>query len=154
MMAQASKRLGPVACEISITNVDKPPLDFVEINRRLGGLRSFDPEPPVVLTAAPTFREKAAILPHSTFIVGIDTLVRIADPNYYHDNLSQRDQAIREIADAKCRFLVFGRELGGGFCSLSDVEIPAELRILCEEVPVGEFREDVSSTDLRTKQVT
>ena len=149
MIAQASRRLGPVMCEISITNVDKPPLDFIEINKRLSGLMSFGPEPPVLLTAAPTFREKAAILPGSTFVVGIDTLVRIADPRYYHDNLSQRDQAIREIADAKCRFLVFGRQLGGEFCCLSDVEIPQELKILCEEIPISEFREDASSTALR-----
>jgi hypothetical protein len=150
MMAQASKRLGPVACEISITNVDKPPLDFIEINKRLDGLLSCDPKPAVLLTAAPTFREKVAILPGSTFVVGIDTLVRIADPSYYRDNLSQRDQAIREIADARCRFLVFGRQLGGEFCNLRDVDIPADLRALCDEVPVSEFREDVSSTALRS----
>jgi hypothetical protein len=146
----ASMRVGQeVAYELSVTNVDKPPLDFVEIDKRLRGLLSCAPEPTVLLTAAPTFREKAAILPGSTFVVGIDTLVRIADPSYYHDNPVERDQAIQEIPDAKCRFIVFGRELNGEFCSLSDVEIPRALRVLCDEVPARDFREDISSTELR-----
>jgi hypothetical protein len=145
MMAQASKRLGKVAYEISITNVDKPPIDFIEIQNRLNGLGQHD----VVLTAAPTFREKAALLPNTTFVVGIDTLVRIADPRYYHDNPAERDKAIEHIAQAGCRFLVFGRELKGKFCCVDDVELPVELRALCDVVPEEEFHEDVSSTELR-----
>jgi hypothetical protein len=145
MMAQATKRLGKVAYEISITNVDKPPIDFIEIQNRLNGIGEHD----VVLTTAPTFREKAALLPNTTFVVGIDTLVRIADPRYYHDNPAERDQAIADIAAAGCRFLVFGRELKGDFCCLADVELPTALRDLCEAVPESEFHEDVSSTELR-----
>jgi nicotinamide mononucleotide (NMN) deamidase PncC len=145
MMSQASKRLGKVAYEISITNVDKPPIDFMEIQNRLDGIGQHD----VVLTTAPTFREKSALLPHTTFVVGIDTLVRIADPCYYHSNPIERDMAIEDIAAAGCRFLVFGRELRGEFCCLSDVELPAALRALCDAVPEQEFHEDVSSTELR-----
>jgi nicotinic acid mononucleotide adenylyltransferase len=145
MMAQASKRLGKVAYEISITNVDKPPLDFIEIQNRLNGIGQND----VVLTTAPTFREKASLLPNTTFVVGIDTLVRIADPCYYYGDPKKRDQAIQDIAAEGCRFLVFGREIDGQFCCLNDVELPAELRTLCDAVPEEEFHEDVSSTELR-----
>jgi nicotinamide mononucleotide (NMN) deamidase PncC len=145
MMSQATKRLGKVAYEISITNVDKPPIDFMEIQNRLNGIGKHD----VVLTAAPTFREKAALLPHTTFVVGVDTLVRIADPRYYHNNPAERDQAIEDIAAAGCRFLVFGRELKGDFCCVGDLELPSELRDLCDAVPESEFHEDVSSTELR-----
>jgi hypothetical protein len=146
----AAERLrGEVAYELSITNVDKPPLDFVEINNRLGGIREQEPDRQVFLTAAPTFREKALLLSNTTFVVGIDTLVRIADVRYYQNDERQRDVALREIAEAGCRFLVFGRELNGKFCSLSDVEIPAGLKAMCTEVPASEFREDVSSTELR-----
>jgi nicotinamide mononucleotide (NMN) deamidase PncC len=147
MMSQASKRLDKVAYEISITNVDKPPIDFIEIQNRLDGLGQHD----IVLTTAPTFREKAALLPHTTFVVGIDTLVRIADPSYYHNNPAERDQAIEDIAAASCRFLVFGRELKGEFCCVDDVELPPILRELCDAVPECEFHEDVSSTELRKK---
>lgn len=145
MMALATRRLGKVAFEISITNVDKSPIDFIEIQNRLNGMGVHD----VVLTAAPTFREKAALLPNTTFVVGIDTLVRIADPRYYHHNPAERDEAVKNIAAAGCRFLVFGRELKGDFYCLADVELPASLRKLCDEVPECEFHEDVSSTELR-----
>jgi hypothetical protein len=146
MMAQASKRLGgPVAYEISITNVDKPPIDFIEIQNRLNGIGQND----VVLTTAPRFREKASLFPNTTFVVGIDTLVRIADPNYYNGDPDARDKAIEHIAMVGCRFLVFGREIDGKFCCLNDVKLPASLRDLCDAVPEEEFHDDVSSTELR-----
>jgi hypothetical protein len=145
MMAQASKRLGKVAYEISITNVDKPPIDFIEIQNRLNGIGQHD----VVLTDAPRFRDKASLLPNTTFVVGIDTLLRIADPRYYHGSSTERDQAIAEIAQAGCRFLVFGRELKGDFCCVDDVELPLALRELSDAIPESEFHEDVSSTELR-----
>jgi hypothetical protein len=146
----AAERLGgTVAYEISLTNVDKPPLDFIEIHDRLAGIESQDPDKEVLLTAAPTFREKAPFVPGATFVVGIDTLVRIADPKYYGGDCRQRDQAIRGIAEAGCRFLVFGRELRGKFCGLQDAQLPAELCAICDEVPASEFRANVSSTELR-----
>jgi nicotinamide mononucleotide (NMN) deamidase PncC len=145
MMAQASKRLGKVAYEISITNVDKPPIDFIEIQNRLNGIGQHD----VVLTDAPRFRDKATLLPNTTFVVGIDTLVRIADPNYYNGDPDARDKAIEHIAMVGCRFLVFGRVIDGKFCCLDDVELPPALRELCDAVPESEFHEDLSSTELR-----
>ncbi|MDZ4656021.1 MAG: hypothetical protein SH868_00440 [Bythopirellula sp.] len=149
----AAERLGgEVVYEISITNVDKPPLDFIEINERLTGIKQQDLEQKILLTATPTFREKAALLPESTFIVGIDTLIRIVDPRYYGDDERQRDQAIQAITAAGCRFLVFGRQLDGQFCSLSDAKLPTDLRAICDEVPANDFREDVSSTALRKKE--
>lgn len=145
MMAHANRRLGKVAYEISITNVDKPPIDFIEVQNRLSGIGQRD----VVLTNAPRFRDKAALLPNTTFVVGIDTLLRIADPNYYSGDQEARDKAIEHIAMVGCRFLVFGRQLKGRFCCADDVEIPADLRELCDAVPECEFHEDVSSTELR-----
>jgi nicotinamide mononucleotide (NMN) deamidase PncC len=145
MMTQATKRLGKVAYEISIMNVDKPPIDFIEIQSRLNGIGEHD----VVLTTAATFREKSALLPDTTFVVGIDTLMRIADPRYYHNSPTERDQAIQDISAASCGFLVFGRQLKDDFCCIEDVELPPALRELCDEVPECEFHEDVSSTELR-----
>jgi hypothetical protein len=140
---------GEVAFELSVTNVDKPPLDFVEICERLRAIREKHPTSSVLLTAAPTFREKAAIVPATTFVVGADTVLRIANPKYYGCDERRRDQAIAEIARAGCRFLVFGRQIGEQFRCLSDVELPKELKALCDEVPESEYHEDVSSTELR-----
>jgi hypothetical protein len=153
MAAEAERRLGqPVAWELSIANVDKPPLDFVAIRNRLAALRREDDKRLVALTCAPTFREKAELFPGAVFVVGVDTLIRIADPRYYGGDEACRDDAIRGIADQGCRFLVFGRQVEGKFQGAADVDLPTTLRELCDEVPAADFRQDVSSTELRTAE--
>jgi nicotinamide mononucleotide (NMN) deamidase PncC len=150
MAAHAAQRLGcPVDSELSITNVDKPPLDFVEIERRLGWLDAANTGERTVLTDAPTFRAKAQLFPGCTFVVGADTIARVGDPKYYTGESGTFDAAIGQIATHGCRFLVFGREIQGEFQVLADLPLPAPLRELCEEVPGADFREDVSSTELR-----
>jgi hypothetical protein len=142
----ATAKLGaPVTFEVSITNVDKPPLDFREQLDRKAQLLGL----PQLFTRAPRFVDKAKIAPGCTFVVGVDTITRLGDIKYYDDSSTKRDAAIAAIADASCRFLVFGRVLNGTFQSLSDVTIPDSLRALCTEVPEAQFREDISSTAVR-----
>jgi nicotinamide mononucleotide (NMN) deamidase PncC len=142
----AATRLGaPVTFELSIVNVDKPPLDFIEIADRLQSLSGKR----VLLTRAPRFTEKAQIAPGCTFVVGMDTVSRIGDSRYYAGGDTQRDAAITAIAGAGCRFLVFGRIVNGNYCTLADISIPSTLRKLCDEVSEAEFREDISSSELR-----
>ncbi|HVT29124.1 MAG TPA: hypothetical protein VHE81_14005 [Lacipirellulaceae bacterium] len=136
---------GEVTFELSIANVDKPPLDFIEIAERLAQFRGRH----VLLTRAPTFVEKAAIAPGCTFVVGADTLVRIGDPVYYGSDTNRRDTAIAAMAKAGCRFLVFGRVADGVFRTLSNVDVPPSLRELCDEMTESRYREDISSTELR-----
>jgi hypothetical protein len=150
MAALAERRLGqPLAWELSIANVDKPLLDFLAIRTRVQALRREDDTRPIALTRAPTFREKAALFPGATFVVGADTIVRIADPRYYGGDAAQRDAAVAAIAAQGCRFLVFGRQLADGFQTLSGLDLPPALAVLCQEVPAEEFREDISSTEIR-----
>jgi nicotinamide mononucleotide (NMN) deamidase PncC len=134
-----------VAVELSILNVDKPPLDYGEIERRL---RQFPPEQAVWLTRAPTFVEKSRLLPGVTFLVGIDTLERIVAERYYPSKAALR-RALRQIADRAARFLVFGRDMGRGFLRLDDLKLPEPLRAICREVPPERFRADVSSSAIR-----
>ena len=142
----AAERCGvPVTFELSVANVDKPPLDFVEIADRVAQFA----DRPVLLTRMPTFVEKATTTPGCTFVVGTDTMSRIAEPKYYGGDLAQRDAAIAALTTAGCRFLVFGRIVNGEFRTLSEIELPATLRAICDEVPASVFREDVSSTELR-----
>jgi nicotinamide mononucleotide (NMN) deamidase PncC len=146
----AEQRLGKaVTWELSIANVDKPPLDFIAIDERVAALRGEDAGRLIALTAAPTFVEKAKLFPGVTFVVGADTMSRIAEPRYYEGDLAKRDRAIAEIEKQRSRFLVFGRATEDRFLTLGDLDLPAVLRQLCDEVPVAEFREDVSSTALR-----
>jgi nicotinamide mononucleotide (NMN) deamidase PncC len=149
MAALAEQRYNlPVTWELSITNVDKPPLDFIEIADRLTGLAGRH----VLLPRAPTFVEKAALAPGCRFVVGIDTIARIAEACYYGDDPAGRDEAIATVAARGCRFLVFGRVQGNKFLSVSDLNLPPALRELCDEVPAGEFRQDVSSTRIRAER--
>jgi len=146
MAALAAEKLGcPVTFELSITNVDKPPLDFIEIADRV---QQFSGDR-LLLTRAPRFTDKARLAPGCTFVVGVDTIRRIGDPKYYAGSTTERDAAIAALAAAGCRFLVFGRSTQGTFELLSQANIPASLRSICNEVPESEFREDISSTELR-----
>jgi nicotinamide mononucleotide (NMN) deamidase PncC len=149
MMRVAAERLGvQPAYEISIINVDKPPLDYTSIDERV---RQFVDEP-YYLTRAPTFVEKAALFPGATFLVGADTIVRIGLPKYYGDDPAARDAAIASIAAHDCRFLVFGRVAGQDFQTLDALSLPPALRALCDQISEHEFRADVSSTMLRQQE--
>ena len=135
---------GGVALEISIRNVDKPPLDYLTMMERSQLMEGM----PLVFTNAPTFVEKARIMPGITFVVGVDTLTRIQDEKYYASETA-RDLAIAEITKLGNRFLVFGRSDGSGFVTLDDVEISSALRQLCSGIDESSFRSDISSTEIR-----
>ena len=106
---------------------------------------------PVLLTRAATFVEKAALVPGAVFVVGADTIARIADEKYYDGDREKRDSAIAAIAARGCRFLVFGRVVDGRFLLPSELNLPSQLRELCDEVRESEFRQDVCSTELRAE---
>jgi hypothetical protein len=136
----------PVEFEISIENVDKPPLDFTDMEQRLAQFASGQT---LWFTRAPTFERKSALFPDTTFVVGADTIRRIADPHYYGNDLQAAAAAIDSIGRHGGRFLVFGRLCGDRFESLDQLDLPESLRRLCREVPAEQFREDISSTLLR-----
>lgn len=147
-MIDVGRRLlgSPVAAEIAIENPDKPPLDYCEVERRVG---QFPANVPVWLTRTPTFEQKSALFPEATFLVGVDTLRRIAAAEYYGGDQQACRAALECIVRRGCRFLVFGRDMGTGFMRLTDLDLPEILRAHCREVPADVFREDVSSTAIR-----
>ncbi len=151
MARHAAKVFGaPVAFEICANNVDKPQLNYLALRQRIS---QFDAATPIWITNTATFVEKARQFPGVGFVVGIDTLQRIADARYYGDDPARLARAVGEIVDLGCRFLVFGRNVGNQFVTVDDVVLPAALRALCTAVPEAEFRDDISSTHLR-KQTT
>lgn len=114
-------------------------------------LCQFEETDRIHLTRAATFVEKVQLFPGSCFVVGVDTITRVAEPRYYDGDLLQRDRSIDEIANSGCSFLVFGRLLGGRFQCLEQLELPHRLREICRGVEEAAFRNDISSTDLRRK---
>ena len=141
----AHKLGGPVAYELSIRNADKPPLDFLTISRRVAQFG----EAPLALTTAATFNAKSRLLPNTTFVVGFDTAERIILPKYYGGGQEDLDRALGELRQNNCRFLVMARAAEGKVRELADLHIPTEFANLFEGVPADEFREDLSSTELR-----
>lgn len=133
-----------VGFEIPIVNADKPPLDDITLRRRLSQF-----EDPVLLTAAPTFVDKARALPRTTFVIGVDTAVRVLDARFYHHG-SVAD-ALSTIRHQKCRFLVAARHDAGEVLALQDLAVPNDFEDLFIELPADQFLEDVSSTEIRSK---
>lgn len=148
MRADAERRLrGAVGFELCVANVDKPPLDYVELKRRLA---QFAPDAAVV-TGAPTFVAKARALGGVVFVVGADTLARIGQARYY-GGAAARDRAFAEMRALGCGFLVYGRRQRGVFLTLDELSPPPGLATLCVGVPEREFRCDVSSTARRAER--
>jgi nicotinic acid mononucleotide adenylyltransferase len=147
MARLASERLRlPVEFELSIHNVDKPPLDYLEMRDRAA---QFGDDETLWLTRAPTFEEKSRLFADATFIVGTDTIARIADPAYSGGDKGAMLAAIDRIARRGGRFLVFGRTADGSFKTLEELDLPPALLAICDQVSEDEFRADVSSTELR-----
>ncbi len=152
MAETAREILGrPVDFEISILNVDKPPLDFTEMAHRRA---EFTDEEVLWFTRCPTFLEKAERFPGATFVVGADTMIRLADPKYYGGDRQQAEAAFRGLRELGARFLVFGRVEADVFHSLSDLDLPQPLRERCQEVPESDFRLDISSTEIRQRDAS
>jgi len=146
MAAIASMRFKQqVQYEIAVLNVDKRPLTMEEAEARI---TQFNSNEVVWLTRAATFLEKAHLFSGATFIVGADTAIRFFDQNYYRDEIA-RDNATAQLIEKQCRFLIFGRLLGRNFETAESLPIPEIARQLFISVPMSEFREDISSTELR-----
>jgi hypothetical protein len=148
-LALVAERLigSPAAFELSIANVDKPPLTEADIRRRL---LQFHGRAPVWLTRAPTFVDKAKLFPSTVFAIGADTARRIVAPRYYAESIEAMKQALEVIRDLGCRFLVAGRvDSSGAVAHLDTLPIPDEHRVLFEGIPEDLFRVDVSSSALR-----
>ena len=135
-----------VTLELSVTNVDKPPLGEAEVRRRVAPLSV---RYPVMLTRAPRFYQKAKLFPGSTFVIGRDTAVRLVDPKYYDEAESGVTGALADIKRLGCRFLVAGRVDNGVFRTLDQISVPDGFADMFTSIPESSFRYDMSSTDLR-----
>ena len=139
----------PVAFEISVTNVDKPPLASETIRHRL---TQFAWKAPVELTRAPTFLEKSRLFPKATFVIGADTAERLFAPKYYGDDEDRMHKALEEIAGSGASFLVAVRlDAAGRVRALKDIQVPQRYGDLFTEIPEHRFRVDLSSTQIRAQ---
>src|SRR5438876_5820988 len=142
-------RQQPLAFEISVTNVDKPPLAGDSVRHRLV---QFAWKSPVELTRAPTFLEKSRLFPGTTFVIGADTAERLVAPKYYGDDELQVHVALEEIANSGSSFLVAVRlDAAGRVRALNDIPVPRRYVDLFTEIPEHRFRFDTSSSEIRAR---
>lgn len=156
LMARIAEEVAerPVEWELSVTNVDKPGLDYVEIRDRAAQFAAGPggaPPQPLWLTRAPTFLQKLAVFPRATFVLGADTYVRLADPRYYGGSADAAAAAVDTIAREARGLVVFGRVKDGVFQDPARLDVPQALRDVTYFVSQREFRLDVSSTELRRR---
>jgi nicotinic acid mononucleotide adenylyltransferase len=143
-------RQQPLAFEISVTNVDKPPLAGETVRHRLA---QFAWKAPVELTRAPTFLEKSRLFPSTTFVIGADTAERLVAPKYYGDDEARMHVALEEIANSGSSFLVAVRiDAAGRVRALSDISVPRRYADLFSEIPEHRFRFDISSSEIRARR--
>ncbi len=138
-----------VALEISVHNVDKPPLERGELQRRLERIRG---RFAVCLTREPTFYGKARHFQNPHFAIGYDTVVRLLDGKYYDGGAAGMQSALGELLARRCRFWVAGRQVGGVYRTLDDVVVPDALRGLFVAIGEEQFRLDTSSTEIRARE--
>jgi hypothetical protein len=143
-------RQQPLAFEISVTNVDKPPLAGETVRHRLA---QFAWKSPVELTRAPTFLEKSRLFPGTTFVIGADTAERLVAPKYYGGDEGRMHHALEEIANSGSSFLVAVRiDAAGRVRALSDIPVPRRYADLFTEIPEHRFRLDISSSEIRARR--
>jgi hypothetical protein len=142
-------RQQPLAFEISVTNVDKPPLAGETVRQRL---TQFAWKSPVELTRAPTFVEKSRLFPGTTFVVGADTAERLFGAKYYGGDEVRMHTALDEIANSGASFLVAVRiDAAGRVRALNDLPVPRRYADLFTEIPEHRFRVDTSSSEIRAR---
>ena len=137
------------AFEISVTNVDKPPLAADAVRARAA---QFAWKSAVELTRAPTFLEKSRLFPRTIFVVGADTAERLFAPRYYGDDTDRMHAALDEMGGAGARFLVAVRiDAAGRVRALADIDVPRRYADLLAGIPEERFRLDVSSSEIRAR---
>jgi nicotinic acid mononucleotide adenylyltransferase/nicotinamide mononucleotide (NMN) deamidase PncC len=142
----AAKKYGvPVHFEISLINVDKPPIDYISLEERIASIQAcHDPDfmGDIFVTNTPFFAEKANIFPNSTFIVGADTIARLFNTRYYRPQDNTRS-LFEHFRKKGVDFLVFSRKG-------TEIQIPPEVEAIITIVPEDEYSDNgISSTQIR-----
>ena len=140
----------PLYCGLSLRNVAKKFMEPSEAARRAAALCE---EYNVLVYDAPLFVDKSKMFPQSTFLVGMDTALRLVDPVYYGGSVEEMYAALRKIhMDNGCDFAVAGRVVEDrGFFGLDRLPVlDGDLKGFFR-YKLDDFRMDISSTEIRER---
>ena len=93
--------------ELSVFNVDKPPVPLSQLQDRLAHFSRQNTC--VLLTNTPRFVDKARAYPGMSYVVGVDTLLRLVDPLYTGGSVDLMTHALEGIAREGSVFFVLPR---------------------------------------------
>jgi hypothetical protein len=90
------------------------------------------------------------------FIVGYDTAVRILNPKYYEHSLDRMRDFLEFVERRSCGFIVLGRAIEQRFHAAEELFADTKDSVLIRRLftPLGGFREDLTSTELRAQGLT
>ncbi|EFJ16368.1 hypothetical protein SELMODRAFT_421854 [Selaginella moellendorffii] len=140
---------GSPCFELSAINADKPALPVHEIKQRVK--QFVERGKTMIVTNQPFFYKKAEILPDSTFLVGVDTAMRLVNEKYYGGSRERMMEVLLNVQRLGCDFMVAGRIVDGVFKTMLDVNVPEEVKEMFSSLPENVFRVDLSSTEIRQK---
>ena len=132
--------------EISIPNVDKSNLLEKDLNLRVS---QFKNNYPLLITNSSKFHMKSELFKETNFIIGIDTAMRLFDKKYYENNERLMHKSIMEIYNNGCKFYDAGRKYQGRFITLKDIKIDNYYKDIFFPISESEFREDITSSEIR-----
>jgi nicotinic acid mononucleotide adenylyltransferase len=141
----ANKYKEKICFEISLANVDKPPIDFISLKDRVNSILEHRDEifmGNIYITNSPLFADKAILFPDSVFLIGADTLNRLFNDKYYRYG-EDRKSLLNHFQKYNVRFLVFQRK---------NSEISDDMNIpdICDIVSMDMYTDDgTSSTTIR-----
>lgn len=149
--------------ELSVFNVDKPPLTIIDLMMRLDHF--FNQSFPVLLTNTPRFVDKARVYPGLSYVIGVDTLLRLIDPKYTDGSIDLMTRLLKDMTDKGTEFFVLPRTFGVAKIphiqleasellrySMVQYRVPGILRPFFKEITENEYK-DVSSSALRNGAV-
>lgn len=140
-----------VTYEVAVSRVGKADLGGAH-DLQLHAKQFADAGHRVAFTTAKLFVDKAKAFPHHGLVVGIDTVVRVLDPQYYNHDREQMLAALRQIRECNCYFVVGGRLKDEKWIDLSGVNVPEEVSDMFVPIPQRLFRVDISSTEIRRRR--
>jgi len=136
--------------ELSLSNADKGMLSVEEAVQRIS---QFSGRATVLVTnGLPTFVSKAQVLPDTVFVIGFDTAVRLMLEKYYGGSHQSMVNALRNIHEQHCTFLVAGRvdPVAKRFVEANELQIPNGVPpTLFDYISQSAFRFDINSTEIR-----
>jgi len=103
--------------EMSTINVDKGPLSYEEMEKRVQYIIQRGHR--CMLTNAILFDAKAELFPNCIFAIGFDTYIRVVNPKYYPRVTGGIDATMARIEAHGCEFFVGGRITQGEYRSLA-----------------------------------